>query len=87
MRELFLALDVLIPLFFLLLGISVKGGKRSALVKESLVCLVSALLFAPIAALFFSLQVQGMVCAGILFVQGTLLSIATFQNEHKTHQK
>ena len=87
MSELFFALDFLIPLFFLLLGISVKGEKRSALVKESLVCLVSALLFAPLAEVFFSLQVQGMVCAGILFAQGTLLSITTFQNEYKTHQK
>ena len=85
MSELFLALDFLIPLFFFFLGISVRGKKRSALVKESLVCLASALLFAPIAALFFSLQVQGMVCAGILFAQGTLLSITTFQNEYKAH--
>ena len=72
MKEIFLLVDFLCPLFFLLLARGKKGRERRRLIRESLVVLVAALLFAPIVALYYPLAVQGALTALILMSQMVL---------------
>lgn len=77
MKTVFLVLDFLIPLFFFLLGTKSRGKIRRLLVKESLNTFCIALLFAPVGALFFSVAVQGMICAFVLLTQVLPICIQT----------
>lgn len=74
MEIVLLVLDFLCPVFFVLLGRTQHSAVRKRMVRESLSTLCAALLFAPLAFLFTSLVVQGMLCAGIFFVQFLLLT-------------
>ncbi len=70
MSLLFCTLDFLCPLLFYLLGRSIgKGKRKTVLISESVFVFLLALLFAPITYRYFSLLVQGILCAGLLFVQ------------------
>ena len=82
MRELFLILDFFCPVFFLILGFNFprkRIGRK--LVSEGLAVFVLALLFAPICYRWFSLEVQGFLCAMLLFVQFFLVACRLYSRE------
>ncbi len=83
MEIVLLALDFLCPTFFFLLGRTRRGRTRRVLVRESLLTFLLALLFAPIGFLFFSLSVQGIICAGILLSQFLFLTKEMILTEKK----
>lgn len=74
MQLVFLLLDFLFPLFFIALGICLKGKKRRILIKESVLVLGVAILFAPLSYFYASVPVQGVLCAGLIFLQFLLLA-------------
>lgn len=83
MKEILLLLDFLCPSFFFVLGRTLRGNARKVLVKESLATFFVVLLFAPVVYLYFSLSVQSVFCAGVLFLQFFLFSIGFFKIERE----
>lgn len=63
----FLMLDLAFPVVLYVLGSATKKDVGRALKREALFCFCLFLLFALPAFLFASLEVQGAVCATILF--------------------
>ncbi len=74
MSELLLALDFLPALFFILLGKSFHHTLGNRVAKESLITLLTALIFAPIAYMLLSLPVQGILCCVLMLIQFFLIT-------------
>lgn len=81
MRLLLLGVDGLCPLIFFLLGKRIGNQEGRLLWKNSLLVLVAAVVFAPIAYRHFSLSVQGACTALIMFLEFLLLSYSLYKEK------
>lgn len=81
MKELLLAVDFLCPLFFFFLGraLGKRGGR--ALIKDSILVFLSSLAFAPLVYIFFSLAVQGICTALLVFLQFALVAFRLYKEK------
>jgi len=88
MAELLLILDLFCPVFFLIFGLFLPHRKiRRKWVGESAAVLCLALMFAPICYCLFPLEVQGFVCALLLFFQFFLLAARLYAVERTESEK
>lgn len=81
MKEVFLAVDFLCPLIFFSLGRALGKKEGRALIKESLLVFVSALVFAPMAYRLFSVAVQGVCTALLILLQFALVSFRLYKEK------
>lgn len=81
MKELLLAVDFICPAVFFLLGRALGKKEGRALIKDGLLVFLAALLFAPIVYLFFSLAVQGVCTALLIFLQFALVAFRLYKEK------
>ena len=74
MSELLLALDFLPALFFILLGRSLHHPLGTRVAKESIITLLTALIFAPMAYMLLAIPVQGILCCVLMLIHFFLIT-------------
>ncbi len=81
MKELLLAVDFFCPVLFFFLGRAIGKKEGRALMKDSLLVFLSSLMFSPIVYIFFSVAVQGVCTALLIFLQFAVVSFRLYKEK------
>ena len=81
MKELLLTVDFLCPAVFFLLGKALGKKEGRALIKDSIFVFLSSFLFAPLVYVFFSVAVQGVCTALLIFLQFAMVAFRLYKEK------